>query len=35
VHLDLRIYLRMLEQFWNDSYVIFRSLGEDDSWKNL
>jgi hypothetical protein len=29
VHLDLQIFLKV----WNDPHVIFRGLGEDDSWK--
>jgi hypothetical protein len=24
---------RILKKIWNDPYVIFRGLGEDDSWK--
>ncbi len=33
VHLDLRIYSRIFEKIWNDPQVIFRGLGEGDSWK--
>ncbi len=33
VHLDLRIYPQSFEKIWNDPSVIFRSLGEGDSWK--
>jgi hypothetical protein len=33
VHLDMWISPRMLAKIWNDSIVIFRGLGEDDSWK--
>ncbi len=33
VHLDLRISLRILEKIRNDPNVIFRGLGEGDSWK--
>ncbi len=35
VHLDLRISPRIFEKIWNDPNVIFRGLGEDDSWKKL
>ncbi len=31
----LEISLQILENIWNDPNVIFRSSGEDDSWKNL
>ncbi len=33
VHLDLRISPRIFEKIWKDPNVIFRGLGEDDSWK--
>ncbi len=33
VYLDLRISLHILEKILNDSNIIFRGLGEDDSWK--
>ncbi len=35
VHLDLRISPQIFEKIWNDPNVIFRGLGEGDSWKNL
>ncbi len=35
VHLDLQISPRIFETIWNDPNVIFRGLGEDDSWKKL
>ncbi len=33
VHLHLRISPRIFKKIWNDHKVIFRGLGEDDSWK--
>jgi hypothetical protein len=33
VHLDLQISLRIFEKIWNDPIIIFRGLGEGDSWK--
>ncbi len=33
VHLDLRISPRISEKIRNDPNVIFKGLGEDDSWK--
>ncbi len=33
VHIDLQISRPIFEKFWNDPDVIFRCLGEDDSWK--
>ena len=33
VHLDLRISPRIFKKNWNDPNVIFRGLGEGDSWK--
>jgi hypothetical protein len=35
VHFDLRISPWIFEKIWNDPNVIFRGLGEGDSWKNL
>ncbi len=33
VHLDLWISLRIFEKIWNDPTVIFKGLGEGDSWQ--
>jgi hypothetical protein len=33
VHLDLRISLKIKEKIWNDPFINFRGLGEDDSRK--
>jgi hypothetical protein len=33
VQLDLRISPRIFEKICNETYIIFRGLGEDDSWK--
>jgi hypothetical protein len=33
VHLGLLISLQIFEQIVNDPTIIFRDLGEDDSWK--
>ncbi len=33
VHLDLRISLRIFEKIRNDPIIIFKGLGEGDSWK--
>ncbi len=33
VHLELRISPQILEKIWNGPNVIFKGLGETDSWK--
>jgi len=33
VHLDLRISPVIFKKILNDPNIIFRSLGDDDSWK--
>jgi hypothetical protein len=33
VHLDFGIFSANFQKVWNDPYVIFRGLGEHDSWK--
>jgi hypothetical protein len=35
VHLDLPLSPQIFENIWNDPKVIFRGLGQDDSWKYL
>ncbi len=32
--LTCKFLCEFVEKIWNDTNVIFRGLGEDDSWKN-